>query len=182
MPEITPGKIRRTICIGQDFQFVLVLLVQEILLIGDAGDDIRVITQDRLHMDALESLQDGRQGAVRHLQGLHHLAHGAVLREVSLLGILHGDVRLRHGAEDPVAGLHVADEADGFLPADGHGKHRAREDNGVAEGQHRKGVGQLGLVQLQQGRVTHHRHDIHFYARLGVHLEIIFHLRQKLGI
>ena len=137
--------------IGQDLQFVLVLLVQEILLIGDTGDDIWVIAQDRLHVDSLESLQDGRQGAVRHLEGLDHLAHGAVLREVALGGVLDGDVRLRHGAEDSLAGLHVADEADGFLPADGHGEHRAREDDGVAEGQDGDGVGQLGFVQFQQG-------------------------------
>ena len=163
--------------IGQDLHLLLVLLREEILLVGDPGDEIGLGRDDRVHMDPLESLQDGGQGAVRHLQGLDDLAHGAVRREVALGGVLDGDVRLRHGAQDAFARLRVADQADGLLPADGHGEHRPRKDDGVAQGQDRDGVGELGLVQLEEGGVADHRHDIHFDARLGVHLkEIFFHL------
>ena len=47
--------------VGQDSQLVLVLGGEMIVLVSDAGHDIGFQAQDRLHMDALESLQDGRQ-------------------------------------------------------------------------------------------------------------------------
>ena len=109
------------------------------------------------------------------LQGLDDLADGAEVGEVSLDGILDGDVGLGNGSEHAVPRFDVADQADGFLPADGDGKHGPGEHDGVPQGQHRDGVGEIGLVQFQQGRITDHRHDIHFYARLGVHIKDIFH-------
>ena len=127
-------------------------------------------------MDALETLQDGRQGAVRHLQGLDDLADSAVLGKVVLGGFLHGDIGLRNGTQDAVPGFHVADQADGFLPADGHGENRPREHDGIPQGQDGQGVRQLGLIQFQEGGVTDDGHDIHFYARLGVHVKVILHL------
>ena len=128
-------------------------------------------------MDPLEALQDGGQGAVRHLQGLDDLADRAVRGQVALGRVLDRDVRLRHGAQDAFPRLRVTDQADGLLPADGHGEHRPREDDRVAQGQDGNRVRKLGLVQFQEGGIPHHRHDIHFDARLGVHLvKIIFHL------
>ena len=163
--------------IGQDLHLLLVLLREEVLLIGDPGHEIGLGRDDRVHMDPLEALQDGGQGAVRHLQGLDDLADSAERGEVAFGRVLDGDVRLRHGAQDAFARLRVADQADGLLPADGHGKDRPREDDGVAQGQDRDGIGKLGLVQFKEGGVTDYRHDIHFDARLGVHFfQEIFHL------
>ena len=163
--------------IGQDFHLLLVLLREEILLIGDPGHEIGLGCDDRVHMDPLEALQDGGQGAVRHLQGLDDLADGTVRGEVTLARVFDGDVRLRHGAQDAFPRLCVTDQADGLLAADGHGEHRPREDDRVAQGQDGNRVGKLGFIQLQEGGIPHHRHDIHFDARLGVHLvKIIFHL------
>ena len=163
--------------IGEDLHLLLVLLREVVLLIGHPGHEIGLGRDDRVHMDPLESLQDGGQGAVRHLQGLDHLAHGAVRGEVPFGGVLDRHVRLRDGAQDAFPRLRVADQADGLLPADGHGEHRPRKDDGVAQGQDRDRVGKLGLVQLEEGGVADDRHDIHFDARLGIHFfKIIFHL------
>ena len=163
--------------IGKDLHLLLVLLREEILLIGDPGHEIGLGRNDRVHMDPLESLQDGGQGTVRHFQGLDDLADGAERGEVTLGGVLDGDVRLRHGAQDAFPRFRIPDQTDGLFPADGHGKDRPREDDGVSQGQHRDGVGKLGLVQFEEGGVTDYRHDIHFDARLGIHFfQEIFHL------
>ena len=164
---------------GEDGDFLVIGPRREILLVMHTGDDIRVETQDRVHRYPLESLQDGCQGSVRHLQGLEHLAHGAVPEKVLCIGFLHRHVRLRNSPQDTVLRLHIADDPDGLFPADGDGKHRSREDHGIAERQDRKGFPELGLVQFQEGGIPDHGHDIHFYARMRAHLIEIFHSALK---
>ena len=54
--------------VGQHPNLVFILLGEEVLQIGDAGDDEGIDTQDRIDMDALETLQDGGQGVLTTLQ------------------------------------------------------------------------------------------------------------------
>ena len=168
--------------VGQDVDLLVVRSRKLVFQIVDAGDHVRLESEEGIQVHPLESLDDRRQGAVGHLQGLDDLAHGSEFEHIPGPGFLDGDVGLGNGGEHTVLLLHLPDQEDGFFPADGHGEHRAREDDGVAQGKHRQVVGELGLVQFQQGRITDHRHDIHFYARMGGHLLEIFHLHSKLGI
>ncbi len=165
--------------VGQDGDLLVIGARGDVFQILYARDDIGFIAQYGIHGDPLEPLQDGGQGAVRHFQGLEHLAHGSAPEQVLRLGFLHRHVRLGNGAQDTVLRLHVPDDPDGFLPADGHGEHRPREDHGIAEGQDREGVLELGLVEFQEGGIPDDRHDIHFYARMRAHLIEIFHSAVK---
>ena len=130
--------------VGVDFG----LHVAEVL---DAGHEVGLLLDDAEHLESLEALEDGGDRAVGHLQGLDDLGDGAVAAQVRGERLFDGDVVLGDGPDETVVLLRVADEADRLFAADGDGIHRAREEDGVAQGEEREGVGPARLVHL------HHR-------------------------
>ena len=129
-----------------------------------AGGDVGLVAEHGVQGQALESLEDGRDGAVRHLQGLEDLAHGTEAEEILLLRLFDHDVVLRHGADEETLLLGVLDEAYGFLAPDCNREHGAREEHRVAERQDRQDIRQFGLVKLQQAFSLHDGNDADFRA------------------
>ena len=162
--------------VSEDAQLALVgigrnNLLQEI----DAGGDIRVVAHHRVQLGQGRSLQDGRDGAVGHLQRLDELTYGAVSAEVFLHGIFHGDVHLGNGYQPAVAVLYIRYQFDGFLAAHRDGEDGSGEHDSVAEGEYRQHRGKLRGVHFHGGGFTDNRHYIYFYARRGGKFGILLH-------
>ena len=129
-----------------------------------AGGDIGLVAEHGIQGQALERLEDGRDRAVRHLQGLEDLAHRAVVAQVLLLRLLDHHVVLRHGADEETFLLGVLDQADGFLAPDRDREHGAREEHRVAEREHREDLREFGLVYFKQAFSLHNGNDADFCA------------------
>ena len=110
--------------------------------LGDAGAEVGLLADPLLDLHALAGLDEDPQAAVGHLEHARDDARdadgvqlvGAGRLEVRVLGAQHH--------EHPVAGQHVVDELDRAVLADRERRQRVGVGDGVAQRQHRQGVGQ----------------------------------------
>ena len=155
--------------IGQHAQFAFVGILRDVLFQEiHARGNIGVVAHHAHQPGQGRALQDGGDGAVRHLQGLDELAHGAPLAQVFLHGVFHGDVHLGNGHQPAVAFLYVGHQLDGLFPSHGDRENGAGEHDGVAQGQDGHHRRQLGYIHFHGRGFSDDRHYIHFYARGGV--------------
>ena len=158
------------------------ILKQDFGQVVDAGGDVGFVAQHGVERQALERLQDGRDGAVRHLQGLEHLADRAVAAQILFLRLLDHYVVLRDGSDEETFLLGVLDQPHGLLPPDRDREDRAREEHGVAQGQHGQDFRELGLVNFQQAFSLHNGNDADFGASGEGEFFILFHNIAKLSV
>ena len=143
----------------------VVVLPEDVGEIVYARVDIGVVGDHAVDFQALERLEYGRDGAVRHVEGLDDLAHGAVAVEVLLLGLLHHHVLLRDRADEESVLLGVAYQLDGLVASYGYGEDGPREQDCVAQRQYGEHVGEFRLVYLYRIFALQHRDDA--YLRPG---------------
>ena len=156
--------------IGQDAELPLIhAFGHELFQVLHAGRHVRLVGDHGLQACQLGPLQDGRDAAVRHFQGLDELAHGSVGAQIRFRGFLHGNIGLGDGGQPSSSALYVGDQTDAFLPSHRDRENGSGEDDGVPEGKHRQGGGKLGDVHFHGGGFTHHGHDVYFHSLGSIH-------------
>ena len=143
------------------------VVVAAVALVQHTGSEVRLLGDYGFYLYAPEGLKDGRQGAVRHLQGLENLADGAVIVEVFHSGIVHGHVGLGYGSYEVVVLLGILDKLHRFLAAYGHGIHRPREKGGAAQHQNRQYVRQFVFVEPERNLSLHYRDNIYILFHIS---------------
>ena len=146
-----------------------------IVKVVHAASKIRLIADYGIQRKPLETLQDGGNGAVRHLQALDYAGHGAILEKVGLGRILHGYIRLRDAGDEHIVLLRILYKMYGLIPAYGDREDGPGEEYGVAEGQYGKYVREGGFIHLLHAFPLHHRDD----ADLGSGGKCIFFISHK---
>ena len=150
--------------IGNGFDGGAVFVGEIIVQIVDTALQIGFVTHYGVQRQALEALKYGGDAAVRHLQALEYLGHGAVLVKVLFLRVFHGDVGLGDAGDEQPALLGFLDKPDGLVPAYGDWENRPREEDGVPQGEHRHKVRQFRVVHFHETLSLHYRDDVHFRA------------------
>ena len=134
----------------------------------ELADQVRVVLDVALELDAADALDEDPQRPVGDADHLVHDGGGAGLVEVVPaglldLGVLDGDER-----QHALALEHVVDELDRALLADRERRDRLREDDRLLQRQHRQRRGDLdvcGLERLFEVQFTHARPRITIATR-----------------
>ena len=147
--------------VGDDLVLGIFHVRLDVVQIMDAGADIRLRPDDAVQAKALEPLEESRYGSVRHLEGFQHLADGSVVKEIGFgPRILFGQVDLGNGADEHARFLGFAHQVHGFLAADCDRVDRPRENHGIPEGEHGKGIRKVRLIDLERSLAGHDRDDV----------------------
>ena len=123
---------------------------------------IRVVVYYGIERKALESLQDGGNRAVRHLQALDYPGDCTILEKVGFRRILHSYVGLGDAGDEHFAFLGVLDEFNGFIPAYSDWENRAWEEHCIAKCKHWKDVRKSRFIYLLEAVSLHYRDDADF--------------------
>ncbi len=109
--------------------------------LGDPGHQVGLLGDVGTEPDPLRALDEDAQGVVGHLDHPRDDADDADLVEVVRAGLVVFGVASGNHDQHPVGTEYVIDELDRALLADRQRRQRLREGDGVAQRQHRQGVG-----------------------------------------
>ena len=125
-------------------------------------------------LDLLQTVEDHRQVAVRHLEDLDDARRGSDLVHVVRRRVFDIALALQDGAQHAPLGIHRADQADALVAAHGDGRDRPGKEHRRAQRENRNDLRHLDLLD---GLVTsgNDRYDTMFAVQeLGHEVHVVY--------
>ena len=115
-------------------------------------------------MDPPDTVKDGSDGAVRHLQDLHDPGRGSIFIKILVQRLLDGDVVLGDSPDEGIGPLGITDQGNRLVPPDRDGIDHVGEQHCIPEGQDGQGSGKFARIDLDLFIPLHDRDDVDFSA------------------